>query len=285
MAAGTNVRDHVRWQRERRGGEEPIVGGGLVQERFDLPLHGLVVRTGLGEKRRALAGRPGARRVIELLDLLPAFRRHVGCVAAHLASQPGFRQPPVAHHRVGRHLQDGRGFLHAQPAEEPQLDDPALPLVELRQRLQRVVERDEILARLVGHDERLVEGHPRRAAAALLIVPRARVVHEDAPHHASGHREEMRAIVPRDCLAVDQADVRFVDERRRLKAVSVPLPRHAASGDAVQFPVNERNQLLEGGFVASAPVQQQCGDARGVVGDTAILRPFLTVLSFVSRSR
>ena len=36
-------------------------------------------------------------------------------------------------------------LLDAQPAEEAHLDDPALPLVDLRQRLQRIVERDQIV--------------------------------------------------------------------------------------------------------------------------------------------
>ena len=81
-------------------------------------------------------------------------------IAAHLAQQPGLRQPPVAHHRVGRHVQHRRGFLDAQPAEKPQLDDAALALVERRQRLQRIVERDEIVRRLAGDDERLVEASP-----------------------------------------------------------------------------------------------------------------------------
>ena len=49
-------------------------------------------------------------------------------------------------------------------------DDMSLLIVELRQRLQRLVERDEILTRLLGHDER---GRTRH------------------------------------CLAVDQADVHF----------------------------------------------------------------------------
>ena len=116
------------------------------------------------------------------------------------------RQSPIT--VAGDTFKTDGGLLHAQPAEEPHLDDAALPLVELRQRLQRIVERDEVRGRLVGDDERLVEGHLRRVAAALLIVPRARVVDEDAAHHASGHREEMRAVVPRDRLPIDQADDR-----------------------------------------------------------------------------
>ena len=128
--------------------------------------------------------------------------------------------------------------------------------------------------RLVGDDERLVEGHLRRVAATLLIVPRARVVHEDAAHHASGHGEEMRAVVPLDRLPVDQADVGLVDERRRLEAVPHALARHAASRDPVELLMDERDQLLEGALVALSPSEQQSGDLRVVVGNPGILSPF-----------
>ena len=47
---------------------------------------------------------------------------------------------------VSGETQHRRGLLDAQPAEKPQLDDAALSLVERRQRLQRIVERDEIVA-------------------------------------------------------------------------------------------------------------------------------------------
>ena len=121
----------------------------------------------------------------------------------------------------------------------------------------------------------------RRVAATLLIVPCARVVHEDAPHHASGHRQEMRAVVPRHVFRVDQPQIRFVDERRRLEAVPGTLSRHAAPRDLVELPVDERNQSLEGGLVALSPFQKQSGDLRGVVSNSAILGPFRRVQLFV----
>lgn len=60
--------------------EEAIIGHRLVQQRFDFAPERLVLSTGFGEKRRALAGRPRERRVIQLLNALPAFRRH-GAIA------------------------------------------------------------------------------------------------------------------------------------------------------------------------------------------------------------
>jgi hypothetical protein len=59
-----------------------------------------------------------------------------------------------------------------RPAKESQFDDAALALVERGERIQRVVERHEVLARLVRDNQRLVDGH-LRAAAAFLIVARA----------------------------------------------------------------------------------------------------------------
>ena len=52
-----------------------------------------------------------------------------------------------------RHIQRLGGFLDAQAAEEPQLDDPALSLVDLRQLPERIVEGDQVAARLVGERE------------------------------------------------------------------------------------------------------------------------------------
>ena len=98
------------------------------------------------------------------------------------------------------------------------------------------------------------------------------MIDQDAPHDARRHREEVRAILPRDVLHVDQPQVRLVDQRRRLEAVARTLAGHAAAGDPVQLAVDERNQPLEGVLVALSPFQQQSGDLGGWLGDVVILR-------------
>jgi hypothetical protein len=121
---------------------------------------------------------------------------------------------------------------------------------------------------------RLVTWEPSRVTAALLVVPRARVVNENAAHHPRGHGEEVRAVMPCHGLAVDQADIGLVDESRRLEAVPHTLARHAGSRDAMELVVDERNQLLEGALVALSPSEQQSGDLRVVGSNPCILGPF-----------
>jgi hypothetical protein len=43
------------------------------------------------------------------------------------------------------------------------------------------------------------------------------------------------------------------------------LSRHTAPRDPAQFPVDERNQSLEGALVAPPPFEQEPGDSRDVL--------------------
>ena len=97
-----------------------------------------------------------------------------------------------------------------------------------------------------------------------MSATRARVIHEDAAHDASRHRKEVCTVAPRDILRVDQPEIGLVDEDRGLEAVTRALSRHAALRDLVEFPVDERNQSLEGTLVAPPPFEKEPGDSRGV---------------------
>jgi hypothetical protein len=88
------------------------------------------------------------------------------------------------------------------------------------------------------------------------------VIHENAAHDASGDRQEMHAVVPRDVFRIDQAEVRLVDQRRCLKAVALALAGHAPPRDLVEFPLNQRNQSLEGRLVALPPFEKKLGNPR-----------------------
>jgi hypothetical protein len=52
------------------------------------------------------------------------------------------------------------------------------------------------------------------------------------------------------------------------------LSCHAPSRDLVKLPLHERNQSVEGGFVALTPLQEQSRGRRGVIGNIVILCPF-----------
>ena len=103
------------------------------------------------------------------------------------------------------------------------------------------------------------------------------MVHENVPHHASGYRQEMRAVVPRHVFGINEPQIRFVDQRRGLKAMPSTLSCHASSRELVKLPLYERNQSVEGGCVALTPFQQQSGSLRRLVRNVAILRLFRLV--------
>jgi hypothetical protein len=86
---------------------------------------------------------------------------------------------------------------------------------------------------------------------------------------------EMHAIANGNRLALQEAKERFVDERGGLQRVSGPLVRHVVDGDTVQLPVHERDQSLESGVIALAPLNEQAGDV-GMVFDAAIVAPLIT---------
>ena len=148
------------------------------------------------------------------------------------------------------------------------------------QRLERIVEGDEILTWLVRHDQRVIKRHSDGPAAALLVALRPGDVHEDAPHQPRGHREEVGPVLPVDVLDVDQPEVRLVHQRRRLQAVPAALARHAAPRDPPQFVVHQRDQLVEGGLIALPPCEEKSGDLVRVAAECPNPTLFLAACQF-----
>ena len=72
-----------------------------------------------------------------------------------MPQKPHLRELPVAFDCLTRNVQDLGRLLDAQPTEEAQLDDPALALVDMSQRLERVVERHHVCRLALGDFQRL----------------------------------------------------------------------------------------------------------------------------------
>ena len=81
----------------------------------------------------------------------------------------------------------------------------------------------------------------------------------------------MRPVLPRNRLPFDKPDVGFIDENGRLEGVTSALASHTALRDLMKFPLDERNQLLEGVLVAFPPLQKQPGDRRRRIRNLDIL--------------
>jgi hypothetical protein len=98
------------------------------------------------------------------------------------------------------------GLCDGQPAEIPQLDDLAFSCIQDRQRLECLVERDDLATSLRRDDEGFVERNDRRATTTLLVLMGARRVDENPSHQASRQREEVRPVSPLDTFAVNEPD-------------------------------------------------------------------------------
>ena len=82
----------------------------------------------------------------------------------------------------------------------------------------------------------------------------------------------MCAILPDDAPLPDEPQVRFVDERGRLKSVVRPLAAEIGSRAPPQFLVNQGYQLVARVEVALAPRSQQVSDRAGLRGAVSASR-------------
>ena len=88
------------------------------------------------------------------------------------------------------------------------------------------------------------------------------VIDKDPAHDLRRDTKEVRSIPPVDLALVDEADVHLMNKSRRLQGVVGPLVPKLARGNATEFPIDERQQLIEGSPAAATPVNKQRRDVR-----------------------
>ena len=96
-------------------------------------------------------------------------------------------------------------------------------------------------------------------SAPLRGYVRPRVIHQDPPHELGGDTEKLGAVLPLDPALVHHSQIRFVNEGGRLKGMIATLPLEMTPGQAAQFLVNQRHQLLGRFLVAGAPPTEKRG--------------------------
>jgi hypothetical protein len=70
----------------------------------------------------------------------------------------------------------------------------------------------------------------------------------------------VRAILPIHFVLIDQFQIRFIDQIRRLQRMPAVFVFQIPARDASQFVIHHRNQLIERSLVAAAPIQQKLSD-------------------------
>lgn len=143
-----------------------------------------------------------------------------------------------------------------------------MPLVELLQPHQRLVQLRGGVELLVGDPGVLRQLERRHPAAALGPLAGAGTVHQQVPHNAGGEGEEVAPIGERRGRALHEPQIGLVDQAGGVQRVLLGLGPEPLPGDGAEPVVDERDQAVERLGVARLPPVQEVGDLRGRRGHT-----------------
>jgi hypothetical protein len=176
---------------------------------------------------------------------IPAAALFIRRMPGEVCSQPRLCDCPLSGDGRLGNPNDLRHFLNGQATEIPQFDDPFLPVIELRQSLERFVQREDI--NRPGSDDGLIADQcdALELAPAFVRAPGSRMVHQNPSHQRRGDPEKMCTIAPLHLSLIDKAHVRFMDKSRRLQRVTGRFTTQTCSGDATQIGIQDRDKLID----------------------------------------
>jgi hypothetical protein len=149
--------------------------------------------------------------------------------STEFTKQPDLREFPIAHDRIGRHLQYFRSLLNRETAKEPQLDNLGFSRIDGIQGAEGIIDGDDVSALITVYCRRCFKRHEVNIATSLLVSPGPGMVYEHAPHQLSGNSQEMGAILPANAGRLDQFLVSFMNYGGSLKRVAGTFPAHVGA--------------------------------------------------------
>ena len=170
----------------------------------------------------------------------------------HLSGQPRLCHFPVALDSGGRHTQHFRNLLGGQAAKKTQFDNVALLFIQSGEVIKGVVQGNHIGALHLGQNERGIE-IDFAIGSTFGGAMTARVVHQNLPHQARGHRQKMGTIFGVKGPLVEQPQIDLMDQSRALQGMARTLASEMPPRDVAQLFVDQRNQRFKGLWIARFP--------------------------------
>jgi len=177
-----------------------------------------------------------------------------------LPLQPGLRDTQFTAYFFDRQLQNFSGLLGGQATKESHFNQLGFSRVLVLELTQRVIDRDHRQRPFHRRIPGFIERTAQLPAAAFSGITRARLIDQDLAHEVRSDAQEVRAAAIVGLILCDQADVRFVNQRGRLKRVTGPLVAQLAIGEAAQLGIDQRHQAIKRGLVASSELLQNKRD-------------------------
>lgn len=177
------------------------------------------------------------------------------------------REAEIVLHDVHALTDRLRGFFGGHAAEIPHLDGARGGWMLVRERIDRrveVEERNQSLGAIQRNRERIVNRYALKVAAAFVGLPGAGVIDQDVPHRFRRERQEMRPVRKLCLRSAEDPEVRLVDERGRLQRMVPALALQVAPGHAMQFRIDDRQELVGRTSVAGTGAAEQLRDPVGL---------------------
>ncbi len=140
-----------------------------------------------------------------------------------------------------------------ESAEESELDDPTLALVEIRELVERLVAGQRVDALLRRDVGRAVEGHPDPTASPLVRVAPAVVIAQHPAHDTRRQSDEVGAIIDVQGLS-HEAQKGLVNDGGRLEGVRLTFLAKPVARDFAELLVNDGKELADRLLVAAAGI-------------------------------
>jgi hypothetical protein len=173
-------------------------------------------------------------------------RSHSPAGARQFSSQPGPGHCPASLYGCRRGTERGSGLLDCEAREIPQFDYATLLVIHLRQTIQRSVQCYEVDVFLTGGPMHgFIQGHLYSRTATLVSVMGTGMLHKDPSHHTRGNPEKMGSVLQCEPALIDQSQVRFVDQRRRLERVVWAFSVQITAGYPVKLVVDGGKNLVQ----------------------------------------
>jgi hypothetical protein len=176
-----------------------------------------------------------------------------GGLAAHFTCEPAFREVPIAEYCLRRHFEDGSRLFYAQARKEAQLDDTGFPGIQCGKGIQGIIQPHELGVTVRNSDPRFVEGYAAISAASLYGAAGESVIHKNPTHDLRRNGKEMRAVFVSHILRVNKPEEGFVHEGSGLQCMLFPFSGQAPSSNALQFIMQDRQELVERAGIARRP--------------------------------
>src|SRR5215470_16239067 len=158
---------------------------------------------------------------------------------AHLGKEKRFCKIPFPLDCPRRDLQRLSRFFFAQTAEKTEFYNLCLARIDCAQLLKRPIQINNLGSTITGNRRSFLQGHDPHSRAPFDVFPSPRKIDQNSPHQLGTYGKKLRAINPMDVFPVDQPQVRFIDQCRRLKSVIRTLLPHLALSQPMQFFVEE----------------------------------------------